>query len=179
MGFCDDAALSRNTSGLPCGVSLRMGNSARMRAVSAGLNESDDSNVGLETAAFTFSLRNLDRNDAVGDVHRVGAHRSDRGQTDDATRRHVEAGAVARALDLVADELALPQRAAVVRADVVDGIDVAAVVAKRDAAALNLHHLDLAFGNLVSARDLHHLSGHVSAPPRGSSAAILWRPRPA
>ena len=43
--------------------------------------------------------------------------------------RHVEARAVARAFDLLADQFALIQRTAIVRAHVIDRIDLAVVVA--------------------------------------------------
>ena len=55
------------------------------------------------------------------------------------------------ALDEVAVQLALVERAAVVRADVIDGVEAAVDVAQRDALAVDLVHADRAWRRIVRA----------------------------
>src|SRR5438132_13575638 len=56
----------------------------------------------------------------------------------------VEAGAVAGALDGVALEVALVERAAVMGADVLDGVELAVYVGDGEALAADAHHLERA-----------------------------------
>src|SRR3989304_3326676 len=67
-------------------------------------------------------------------AHGVGADGAHGGQGAHGARPYVEARAVARTLHLVAGERPLAQRTAVVRAEVVDGEEVAADVGEGDAA---------------------------------------------
>src|SRR5579872_5927536 len=81
-------------------------------------------------------------------LHREAADRHDRRHPSDGSRAHVEARAVALALRLEAVETALADRAVVVRADVLDRIDLA---------------LDVAQGHLHAAHvdDLHRAARHL------------------
>src|SRR5579864_9177017 len=122
IGFCEDAALSKKTSGLPCGRSLRIGNSARMRATSA----SDSDDVVLCAKAIAL---HLDSDRAVFDFNFVRPDRAHRGQARGPSGHDVEARTVARAFDFASDELTLIERSAVVRALVVDRVNGAVEVA--------------------------------------------------
>src|SRR5579885_3637648 len=75
---------------------------------------------------------------AVAQFDGIGVHGHHRRQGQRLAAAYVEAGAVARALDLGAIELALIERPLVVRADVVDRIDSAVHVAQRDRQAVDL-----------------------------------------
>ena len=72
------------------------------------------------------------------------------------------------------EQLALAQRPAIVRADVIDGVDVAAIVAQRDPPAVGGHRYHLTLGNLVDACDIDRLGGHVTRLRPGQGAAQLW-----
>jgi hypothetical protein len=60
---------------------------------------------------------------------------------------------VARAFDLGADQFALVQRAAIVRADVVDGVDRTVELAERNASSARFDYLDGTFRDLIVLRD--------------------------
>src|SRR3972149_1526800 len=97
------------------------------------------------------------------EADRIGGDGAHGGQGAHGARPYVEARAVARTLHLVAGERALAQRAAVVRAEVVDGKEVAADVGEGGAA---LAHLE----------DAHPAGGRVG---RGGPPPAKPRPRPA
>ncbi len=79
---------------------------------------------------YSSRRRRRPRRDRSGPVALPGAH--------GAAVRHVELRAVAGTLDEVAFQLALVERAAIVRADVIDGVEAAVDVAERDALAVDL-----------------------------------------
>src|SRR3954463_6704185 len=78
--------------------------------------------TGLASADLELFRRNadVDLHLAVDDAHRVGVHREDRGQRPHFAGGEIEARAVAGALHQAVLELALAERPAIVRADVVD-----------------------------------------------------------
>src|SRR5215470_3517445 len=173
IGFCDEAALSKNTSGLPRGFSCKMGKSARMRATSA----SDK----LWTCGFASALIlvHLDRDRIALHDDRIRLHGANRRQPRGAARGDVEARAVARALDLFADELTLVERPAIVRVLVLDRENRTVVVAQRDAPLTRFDHLDPAGGELSQLGDFDE-RGHrrvrfrardaARIPPRGDAS---------
>jgi len=105
----------------------------------------------------------------------VGAHWADCGQGLDLAGDYIKTSAMARTLDFLALELTLAQRPAVMRADVIDGIDVATIVAQRDPQAVDRHGFHFALGNLVDAGDIDRLWGHVTKLPPDRGAAQTCR----
>src|SRR5215210_2999408 len=94
----------------------RIGKSRRIAATSSGvLTPCDSPALPFVISAICFYL-----NLAVHNADHVRLDRHDGRHARRAAGCDVEAGAVARALDLVTVKLALIERAAVVRADVVD-----------------------------------------------------------
>src|SRR5690348_16293097 len=113
-----------------------------------------------------------DRAFADGDVVRPkGPHGR---QPRRATGRHVEARAVARTFDFAADEFALFERTAVVRALVVDRIEFAVVVAQGDATAAGFDDPHRADRHVFNAgdRDQFRHEGQC-APSRSTCGATI------
>src|SRR6185437_5672639 len=75
--------------------------------------------------ASRFSFRQLHVNVIALDLDRVDLRRDHGRQACDGARLEVEAGAVLRALDLELEQLAAAEQKVLVRADVVDGVELA------------------------------------------------------
>ena len=95
----------------------------------------------------------------VLDADGVGAYGNDGWQHSYLPGRDVKAGAVTRALDLVAEEDAFAQRAAVVRADVVEGEEAPFDVG--DGNAVAVHVEDAHFTGLDIEYLCHALERHL------------------
>src|SRR5687768_11929333 len=112
----------------------------------------------------------------------IGSHRAHRRQCQDAAGEQVEAAAMPGALDRRIVELALAQRAAIVRADIVDGPPFA-ILRQTDAqrATVELHDPHRAGRHVTDMRDRHETacglleSAHElsSLPMRDASAARM------
>src|SRR5438552_12841769 len=101
-GFCDVAALSKYTSGLPLPtLRARMGKSGRKFL---GSNMAHPSAGSVDLHLYLAAVY----------PHRIGLDRIDRGQTQRLPAAHVEARAVAWALDLVLEQFPLIERPAIV-----------------------------------------------------------------
>src|SRR5438552_124052 len=107
-----------------------MGKSLRM----ASTSRTSRCTVVRVSATATVLLRlSADKDLVALDLDGERLHRHHGGHERRFAGTHVEARAVARALDLVVFELPLVERAAVVRADVFDGVELAVDVADGDA----------------------------------------------
>src|SRR5439155_5263100 len=96
-------------------------------------------------------------------AHRVGPGRDHRRQAGHGASQQVEAGAVGRALDLEAPELAVAQRVLLVRADVAEGVE-GAVLRVRETDLLAVHH-DLAHGvDLQLVQPGHRMPSQCGPP---------------
>src|SRR5688572_15237036 len=112
----------------------------------------------------------------------VGPHRSNRRQRQHAAREQVEAAAVPGALDRGVVELALAQRSAVMRTDVVDGSPLA-ILRETDAqrATDDLHDAHRSGRHVTDMRDGHESTRSLleraheasSLPMRDASAARI------
>src|SRR5438045_534079 len=94
----------------------------------------------VSTSNMIRSSRKLHAYFIAFDCHRIRPHRHHRRERPHLARLYVEAGAVSRTLDQVAGQRALAQRPAVVRTDVVDGVELATDVCQCDAAVAYFEH---------------------------------------
>src|SRR5438552_5709001 len=152
-GFCVVAALSRYTSGFPCTLRSRIGKSLRICSTSY------DALRPFADVFGVFDLVNAHLHFVAFDGDRVCLHGADGGEDDGAPGLDIELRAVARAFDAVTLELALVERSAVVRADVVDRVELAVYVAERDAFSIDLVHADSRGRRLARLRDRHEALG--------------------
>src|SRR5439155_6348061 len=114
--------------------------------------------------------------------HRIRIHREHRGQCAHVAAEEVESRPVAWTFDQAVIELALSERSAIVRADIVDRAPRAVVaMAKAQALLAGVHHADLALRHILFARDRDELAQTrtpISAmlPIRGRTAFnTRWR----
>src|SRR5438477_3129324 len=154
-GFWVVAALSRYTSGFPCTLRSSIGKSLRICSTSY------DALRPFADVFGVFDLVNAHLHFVAFDGDRICLHGADGGEDDGAAGLDIELRAVARAFDAVTLEHALVERSAVVRADVVDRVELAVYVAEGDALAIDVVNAD------VSGRRLAHLPDCDEAGLRG------------
>jgi hypothetical protein len=86
----------------------------------------------------------------LGNVH---GDRLNRRHAKWAARANIEAGPVARALDLAADQITLRKRTTVMSADIVDGVKTTVNVEHGNRSAVNLDQFFAPWGQFGSSRD--------------------------
>src|SRR5579859_5894793 len=122
---------------------------------------------------LTRATSYIDEDLSVLDCHRVDPGRDHRRQAGDRSGLEVEARAVLRALDLEVEELAAAQQEVLVRADVVDGVELAVLgVGQADLGVVRDDGFEHTDRDLVDRgdADLSQAAPPAPSPPSGAPA---------